>query len=216
MQCAESQTSEFMAKPFGTQSGNGFHVHCSLLDKDSNNVFDDGTEAGSDMLRHAVAGLLATMSDCTLLFAPHVNSYRRFTPGTLAPNNVSWGYENRTAAVRIPGGDTKARRIEHRVSGADANPYLVCSAVLAGMLYGIENKLEAPEPINSITYDEANLKTLPLDWLSAIREFENSDLIDSLFPTEMIELLTAVKKQEAKRFALQVTNLEYLTYLQDV
>ncbi|WP_350560883.1 glutamine synthetase family protein [Psychrobacter sp. CAL346-MNA-CIBAN-0220] len=209
-------TATFMAKPFGKQSGNGFHVHCSLLDKDGNNVFDNDTEEGSDILRHAVAGLLATMSDCTLLFAPHVNSYRRFTPGTLAPNNISWGYENRTAAVRIPGGDTKARRIEHRVSGADANPYLVCSAVLAGMLYGIENKLEAPEPINSITYDDVDLKTLPLDWLSAIREFENSDLVGSLFPSEMIELLIAVKKQEAKRFAQQVTNLEYLTYLQDV
>lgn len=209
-------TATFMAKPFGLQSGNGFHVHCSLLDKDGNNVFDDGSEKGSDILRHAVAGLLKTMSDCTLLFAPHVNSYRRFTPGTLAPNNVSWGYENRTAAVRIPGGDSQARRIEHRVSGADANPYLVCSAVLAGMLYGIENKLEAPEPVNSITYNEAELKTLPLDWLSAIRKFESSDIIDALFPSEMIELLIAVKKQEAKRFAQQVTNLEYLTYLQDV
>ena len=209
-------TATFMAKPFGKQSGNGFHVHCSLLDKDGNNVFDDGTEAGSDILRHAVAGLVASMSACTLLFAPHVNSYRRFIPGTLAPNNISWGYENRTAAVRIPGGDTNARRIEHRVSGADANPYLVCSAVLAGMLYGIENKLEAPAPINEITYNDAELDTLPLDWLSAIREFEDSEIISSLFPTEMIELLTAVKKQEAKRFAQQVTNLEYLTYLQDV
>ena len=84
------------------------------------------------------------------------------------------------------------------------------------MLYGIENKLEAPEPVNSITYNEAELKTLPLDWLSAIRKFESSDIIDSLFPSEMIELLIAVKKQEAKRFAQQVTNLEYLTYLQDV
>ncbi|WP_296403019.1 glutamine synthetase family protein [Psychrobacter sp.] len=209
-------TATFMAKPFGLQSGNGFHVHCSLLDQDGNNIFDDGTDEGSDMLRHAVAGLIQTMSDCTLLFAPHVNSYRRFAPGTLAPNNISWGYENRTAAVRIPGGDSKARRIEHRVSGADANPYLVCSAVLAGILYGIENKLEAPEPINSIAYSELKLKNLPLDWLSAIRKFERSEVVGSLFPAEMIELLIAVKKQEAIRFAKQVTNLEYLTYLQDV
>ena len=84
------------------------------------------------------------------------------------------------------------------------------------MLYGIENKLEAPEPVNSRTYNEAQLKTLLLDWLSTIRKFESSDIIDSLFPSEMIELLIAVKKQEAKRFAQQVTNLEYLTYLQDV
>lgn len=209
-------TATFMAKPFGAQSGSGFHVHCSILDKDGNNIFDDSTEAGSDTLRHAVAGLLTTMADCTLLFAPHVNSYRRFSPGSLAPNNISWGYENRTAAVRIPGGDVTARRIEHRVSGADANPYLVCSAVLAGLLYGIENKLEAPEPINDTTYDDTNLETLPLDWLSAIREFENSDTVEALFPMELIDLLLGVKKQEAKRFALQVTDLEYLTYLQEV
>lgn len=208
-------TATFMAKPFGKQSGNGFHVHCSLLDKDGNNIFDNGTDEGSEQLAHAVAGLMKTMADCTLIFAPHVNSYRRYTPGTLAPNNISWGYENRTAAIRIPGGDSKARRIEHRVSGADANPYLVCSAVLAGMLYGIKNKLTPPEPINNITYDEELVEFLPLDWLSAIRAFEDSDVVWELFPQEMVELLIAVKKQEAKRFAQQVTNLEYSTYLQD-
>lgn len=208
-------TATFMAKPFGKQSGNGFHVHCSLLDKDGNNVFDDGSDTGSDTLRNAVAGLMEVMADCTLIFAPHVNSYRRFAPGTLAPNNISWGYENRTAAIRIPGGQHKARRIEHRVSGADANPYLVCSAILAGMLHGIQNKLTPPEPINEQAYDEEKIGQLPLDWLSAIREFEESKIVWELFPKEMIELLIDVKKQEAKRFSLQVTDLEYSTYLQE-
>lgn len=209
-------TATFMAKPFGKQSGNGFHVHCSLLDKDGNNIFDDGTEKGSEKLQQAVAGLMDVMADCTLIFAPHFNSYRRYTPGTLAPNNISWGYENRTAAIRIPGGDFKARRIEHRVSGADANPYLVCSAVLAGMLHGLQNKLTPPEPINELTYDDDNIEYLPLDWLSAIKEFEESEVVSDLFPEEMVELLISVKKQEAKRFATQVTDLEYSTYLQDV
>ena len=89
----------------------------------------------------------------------------------------------------------------------------IITFTIVGMLYGIENKLEAPEPVNSITYNEAELKTLLLDLLSTIRKFESSDIIVSLFPSE---LLIAVKKQEAKRFAQQVTNLEYLTYLQDV
>ncbi|PIE46703.1 MAG: glutamine synthetase [Gammaproteobacteria bacterium] len=209
-------TATFMAKPFGRQSGNGFHVHCSLLDKDGNNIFDDGSAEGSEILKNAVAGLMEVMADCTLIFAPHVNSYRRFTPGTLAPNNISWGYENRTAAIRIPGGDNKARRIEHRVSGADANPYLVCSAVLAGILHGITNKLVPVDPINELTYNEGDINYLPLDWLSAIRKFEESDIVWDLFPKDMVELLIAVKKQEANRFSLQVTDLEYSTYLQEV
>ena len=119
----------FMSKTYGDRAGSGFHVHFSLLDRNGVNVFDDGTEAGSDIMRYAVAGLLAAMPESTLLFAPHMNSYRRLRPGSHAPSAVAWGYENRTAAIRIPGGSLKARRIEHRVAGSDANPYLVLAGI---------------------------------------------------------------------------------------
>ncbi|MFG1489662.1 glutamine synthetase, partial [Oceanospirillum sp. HFRX-1_2] len=142
----------FMAKPYADKSGNGFHVHFSLIDKDGNNVFDDGTDAGSDLLRHAIAGLMETMADSMLIFAPHLNSYRRFAAGAHAPTFASWGYENRTVALRVPESEPVARRIEHRVSGADANPYLVLASVLAGALYGIENKLQPPSPIEGDAY----------------------------------------------------------------
>ena len=120
----------FMAKPYGEESGSGLHVHFSLLDSDGNNVFDDNGESGTDLLKYAVNGLISAMPESMLIFAPHYNSYRRLTPGTHAPTSAGWGYENRTAAIRIPGGDSKARRIEHRVAGADANPYLVLASIL--------------------------------------------------------------------------------------
>ena len=136
----------FMAKPYGGRSGSGLHVHFSLLDKNDINVFDNGRDEGSSMLRHAVGGLLEAMAETTILFAPHFNSYRRLRPGAHAPSAAAWGYENRTVAVRIPGGSPKARRIEHHVAGADANPYLVLTGILAGALVGIEREIVPTRP----------------------------------------------------------------------
>ena len=156
----------FMAKTYGDQSGNGFHVHFSLIDDDGRNVFDDGGDEGSEHLRHAVGGLISAMAETTLLFAPHLNSYRRLRKGTHAPVAMAWGYENRTAAVRIPGGAAAARRIEHRVAGADANPYLVMAGILGAALIGIERELIPPDPTEGDAYAQ-DLPTLPPDWASA-------------------------------------------------
>ncbi len=115
----------FMAKPHRDWAGSGMHVHFSILDADGVNIFDDGTARGTTLMRQAVAGLMATMREMTLAFAPHLNSFRRLVPGGLAPTTIAWGYENRTSALRIPAGSPVARRIEHRVAGADANPHVV-------------------------------------------------------------------------------------------
>ena len=106
----------FMAKPFADDAGNGMHLHFSVLDGEGRNIFDDGGEAGTDLLRAGVAGCVAAMPASTLIFAPHANSYTRLVPGAHAPTGACWAYENRTAAIRIPGGPPAARRIEHRVS----------------------------------------------------------------------------------------------------
>ena len=127
----------FMSKPFPDQTGNGMHLHLSLADAHGRNVFDDGTEAGSDSLRHAVGGLLETMYDAMAVLAPNVNAYRRYGPNLYVPVNRSWAYNNRSAAVRIPAGEPANRRFEHRVGGADANPYLVLAVVLAGVHHGL-------------------------------------------------------------------------------
>lgn len=206
----------FMAKPYGKRAGNGFHVHFSLVDADGQNVFDDGTDQGSDLMRHAVAGLLAAMAESTLVFAPHFNSYRRLRPKSYAPTAVAWGYENRMVAIRIPGGPSSARRIEHRVSGADANPYLVLAAILGAALIGIERQLSPGEPTITDVYERHDLSKLPPDWASAIASFEHGDLVAEVFPDALRASLVACKKQELETFALRVNNFEFETYLEAV
>ncbi len=198
----------FMAKPFGDLAGNGMHVHCSLIDKDGNNAFDDGTGAGNELLRQAIAGCLASMEESMLLFAPNLNSYRRFQRGTHAPLAPSWGYENRTVSLRVPADAPQATRIEHRVSGADANPYLAIAAILAGMLHGIENKLEAPEPLEGNAYDQLPA-SLPRYWPDALARFESSKFIGDNFGKGFQRAYALTKAQELDEFDKQVTALEY-------
>ncbi|MBI2719940.1 MAG: glutamine synthetase [Rhizobiales bacterium] len=202
----------FMAKPYGGRSGSGLHVHFSLLDRKGKNVFDNGGPEGSDTLRHAVAGLMEAMAETTLLFAPHFNSYRRLRPGTHAPSAAAWGYENRTVAMRIPGGPPKARRIEHRVAGADANPYLVLAGILAGALVGIERRMTPPDPVTGDAY-ALKLKGLPPDWASAINAFAAGAIVEATLPLMLRDMLVACKRQEMATFAGQVTDFEYETYL---
>ncbi len=142
----------FMAKPYAEEAGNGMHVHFSVEDENGNNVFDDGGEKGSDLLMHAVAGCLAAMPASSLIFAPHGNSYERLVPGAHAPVSAAWAYENRTAAIRIPGGSPRARRIEHRVAGGDINPYLMLATVLGAALAGIEDAMQPPPPSSGNIY----------------------------------------------------------------
>ncbi len=205
----------FMAKPYGHQSGNGLHFHFSLLDKAGQNIFNDGTEEGSDQLGHAVAGLLETISEFMPIFAPHFNSYRRIRPGTHAPTNISWGYDNRTTPVRIPSGSNKSRRIEHRISGADANPYLVIAAILAGALHGIEGKLVPPNPVTGDAYD-MELPSIPLQWRTAIDSMSQGEHAKNLFGDLFCKMYIAAKNQEYDQFMSSVTRIEYETYLESV
>jgi glutamine synthetase len=205
---AQDLRATFMAKPFGDIAGNGMHIHCSLVDAQGNNAFDDGTGQGNELLRHAVAGTLATMEESMLLFAPNLNSYRRFQRGTHAPLAPTWGYENRTVSVRVPADSPAATRIEHRVSGADANPYLVICAILAGMLHGIENKLQAPAPLEGNAYDQVP-PSLPRHWPDALARFSDSQFIADNFGREFQRVYTLLKQQEQDEFDRMVTPLEY-------
>lgn len=205
----------FMAKPYGTRAGSGFHVHFSLLNEKGENVFDNAGEEGTPIMHSAVAGLLETMQEYSLTFGPHENSYRRLMPGAHAPTSIAWGYENRTAAVRIPGGSHKARRIEHRVAGADANPYLVLTSILGGALMGIENELTPVPPITGDAYS-MDLPHLPLDWASAIEAFEDGKHVPDIFSKRLQKMFVECKTQELKRFAREVTDFEYHSYLEIV
>merc|ERR1711879_236909 len=204
----------FMAKPYADESGNGFHVHYSMLDEAGNNLFDDGTDAGTPMLRQAVAGLLKLMPECMLMFAPHLNSYRRFQDGSHAPVYACWGYENRTTAIRIPESPPVARRLEHRVSGADANPYLVLAAVLTGALYGIDHQLEAPDAIVGDAYSVSDDSTrLPRRWEEAVTALENSEAMSAYLSEEFVRVFTAVKRKEYQALSKRITDVEYQSYL---
>lgn len=205
----------FMAKPYPQHSGNGLHVHFSLLDAGGRNIFDDGGTDGTAAMRHAVAGLLAAMHDCTLIFAPHQNSYRRLRPDSLAPTAIAWGYENRTAALRIPGGPAAARRIEHRVAGADANPYLVIAAILAAALDGLGQGAE-PAPATGGNVHDAAAPRIPPDWRSAQAAFAQSPDVRRLLHPEFIAMFAACKRQELAVFDREITALEYHSYLHTV
>ncbi len=205
----------FMAKPFLDRAGNGFHVHFSLLDRDGRNVFDSGTPEGSEVMHHAVGGLLDSMRASALIFAPHRNSYRRLQPNAHAPTDVCWGYETRNAAVRIPGGSNAARRIEHRVAGADANPYLVLAAILGAALEGMERRMTPPDPM--VTTDDVSAgATLPMDWKLAMEAFERSNRIAHIFDPILREGFLGMKKQELQRFSQQISPFEHETYLETV
>lgn len=185
----------FMAKPYDLWSGNGMHSHFSVLDADGRNIFDDGSEKGSDRLRHAVAGCLAALPGSTLVFAPHENSYDRLVPNAHAPTGIGWAYENRTAALRIPASGPAARRIEHRVAGGDVNPYLMIAAILGAALIGLEDRMVPPAPIVGNAYAQG-LPQLPETWAAAIDRFADCPLIRRIFCDEIAENYLMTKRQE--------------------
>lgn len=187
----------FMAKPYPDYSGSGLHVHFSVLDETGTNVFNDGGPEGTDMLRHAVAGCLSAMPGSALVFAPHANSFERMVPGSHAPTGVSWAYENRTSALRIPSGSASARRIEHRVAGGDVNPYLLLAAILGAAINGIEDAIEPPPPITGNAYATA-LTQIPGDWVSAIDTFAASHEIARIFNADLIRNMVLTKRQEVR------------------
>jgi glutamine synthetase len=185
----------FMAKPYADWPGNGMHLHFSIVNEDGKNLFDDGGPAGTELLRAAVAGCLDGMADTMLLLAPHANSYDRMVPGAHAPTGICWSYENRTAAVRIPSGSPRARRIEHRASGGDINPYLMIAGVLGTALAGIEDGMTPPPPITGNAYD-LDLPQLPLTWQDAIDTFAQSERMARIFAPQLIDNLVRTKRQE--------------------
>ena len=205
----------FMAKPFADDAGNGMHMHFSILDTAGRNIFDNGGEKGSAELLAAVAGCLQAMHGSTLLFAPHANSYDRLVPGAHAPTSICWAYENRTAALRIPGGPPAARRIEHRVAGGDINPYLTFAAVLGAALLGIEDGLAPPPPIEGNAY-EIDLPQLAPDWESAVAAFETDPMIARIFPAELIRNMVLTKQQELREMQAIPSSEHWKTYLETV
>lgn len=204
----------FMAKPYAAKSGSGMHVHVSVLDRKGQNIFAAKDSKGSPALRHAIGGILASLRDSTAVLAPHANSYRRFRVGSHAPTTLTWGYDNRSAALRIPASSPDATRIEHRVAGADANPYLTLAVILAGMLEGIEKKMKAPPALTGNAY-ESKAAHLPRRWDEALALFAASAFIDRAFGKGFKKVFIACKEQERELIESEISSVEHDAYLRD-
>ena len=202
----------FMAKPYAEMAGSGAHIHVSLLDENGRNVFASSNPAGNDILGHAIAGLANTMSDAMLIFAPTINSYRRYRAEAYVPLNPTWGVNNRGVALRIPVSDADNRRVEHRVAGADANPYLLTAAVLAGIHHGLTRKLDPGSPLEGNAYRDPHC-ALPVTWPEAAAAFERSAFVREYFGERFQRLFATTRRGEMQAFELNVSPLEYDWYV---
>ena len=215
---AHGVTACFMAKPVEAYAGSGMHFHVSMMNAAGKNVFVEAVEGQwSDTILHALGGLRATMGESMLVFAPHANSWRRFASQSYAPVSPTWGVNNRSVALRIPAGDIKARRIEHRPAGVDANPYLVAATVLAGVRHGMANNIDpGPETTGNGYADGQDAPAIPVDWRSAIEAARASGFLKDALGTDMHRTFTAIKAAEYARVARTISEVDFDLYLHTV
>jgi glutamine synthetase len=202
----------FLGKPFLGQTGNGMHLHMSLLDRDGENVFADAAQEGSKLLSQAIAGLLEVQFDATALYAPNVNSYRRYEPMACVPITRTWAVNNRSVAVRIPAGEAADRRFEHRAACADANAYLVLASVLAGVHHGIVNQLDPGPPSSGNACQELD-PGFPNEWPQAIELFRNSELLKQYMGEDYVQTYAEAKRLERLDYLAQMPKEEFDWYL---
>jgi glutamine synthetase len=211
-------TACFMAKPNEDYAGSGMHFHVSMRDDAGRNVFMEAVEGQwNDTILHALGGLRATMGESMLVFAPHANSWRRFAAQSYAPVAPTWGVNNRSVALRIPAGDIRARRIEHRPAGVDANPYLVAATVLAGIRHGLRHRIDpGPETTGNGYADAPDAPAIPVDWRTAIEAAKESAFLRDALGADMHRTFTAIKSAEYTRVARTVSEVDFDLYLHTV
>ncbi len=185
----------FMAKPMQHQPGSAMHLHQSVVDTDTGqNVFSDSNGEATDLFHHHIGGLQAYVPDCMVLFAPYVNSYRRFARYHAAPINLHWGYDNRSVGLRVPYSDAQNRRVENRIGGADVNPYLAIAASLACGYLGMMQKCEPSEAFTGDAYQLPN--ELPRDMWTALGRLTASPALTEVFGEKFLQVYRAVKEEE--------------------
>jgi len=196
----------FMAKPIAASAGSSMHLHISVVDAKGDNVFSRADGSESPRLGHFLAGLQTHLPDLMLMLAPNVNSYRRYVSGSQAPVNLQWGYDNRTTGLRIPASGAAARRVENRVAGADANPYLAMAASLAAGLKGLQSQLAPSEPLTGNGYDSAH--SLPRSMEEALQKMQHSPVALELFGEKFVTGYCAVKALELASFQSEISAWE--------
>jgi glutamine synthetase len=197
-----------MAKPLASTPGSSMHLHQSVVRADGGeNIFSDGQGEETPEFRHFIGGLQAALGDLSLLFAPHVNSYQRLFHPFASPNNACWAYDNRAAGLRVPVSGPEARRVENRLPGADANPYLVIAASLAAGLRGMRLGLEPSSPAQGEFVAPQALR-LPFTMSAALERLQNSELARELLGAEFIEGFAASKLMELGSYYDEITPWE--------
>jgi glutamine synthetase len=202
----------FMAKPFADIAGSGMHMHISVADKAGHNLFASDDKAGTLMLRQAVGGMKQHLLDSLLMFCPNANSYRRFQAHSYAPLTPTWGVDNRTVSLRVPGGPDYSRHVEHRVCGADANPYLAAAAIIAASHTGIRQQIDPGAPIEGNGYAQAD-SLLPTDWLSALDALAASSWAQEAFGAAFLKVFLAIKREEYRQYMGEVGEQDWRWYL---
>ena len=208
----------FMAKPFMETAGSGMHIHISLKNEKGELLFQTDSKQETNYnqnVEHAVGGLAQTMEEGMAIFCPNANSYRRFQPGFFAPITPNWGPNHRNLSIRIPLSDSDNVRIEHRAAGADANPYLVMACVLAGIHYGLKNKVTPPEMISEGEVIDPEV-TLPVKWDKALDAFENATVLNEYLGSEYSDLFLRSRRCEMDRFTSQISNKDFEWYLRSI
>ncbi|MFI9049054.1 glutamine synthetase family protein [Streptomyces sp. NPDC053427] len=203
----EGMALTFMAK-YDEREGNSCHIHLSLQDEQGRPVMadDDGPYGMSKIMRHFLAGQIAAMRDFTLFYAPNINSYKRFRPGSFAPTAVAWGPDNRTCALRVVG-HGRSHRLENRLPGGDVNPYLAVAAMVAAGLYGIENELELPEATTGNAY-AGDAAHVPTTLREAAERWENSPIARAAFGDEVVDHYRHMARVEQDAYDAAVTDWE--------
>ncbi|MFE3881933.1 glutamine synthetase family protein [Streptomyces lydicus] len=203
----EGMSLTFMAK-YDEREGNSCHIHLSLQDEDGRPVLadDDGPYGMSKTMQHFLAGQVAAMRDFTLLYAPNINSYKRFRPGSFAPTAVAWGPDNRTCALRVVG-HGRAHRLENRLPGGDVNPYLAVAGMVAAGLYGIEHELELPEATTGNAYN-GDAAHVPTTLREAAELWERSPIARAAFGDEVVDHYRHMARVEQDAYDAAVTDWE--------
>jgi glutamine synthetase len=199
----------FMAKPHHDWTGSGMHIHVSLVDQQDKNVF--AGEPMSQLFRQAIGGLRTSMPDFMAIWAQSANAYRRYVPESYVPLAAHWGFNNRTVALRVPHGTGAATRIEHRVAGADANPFLVTAAILAGVRHGIANAIDPGQQAEGNAEALAG-PALPTVWANALEKFRTSDVVREAFGAAFQDVFFRLKEAERINFERIVTSLDHAWY----
>ncbi|MCX5413741.1 glutamine synthetase family protein [Streptomyces sp. NBC_00059] len=195
----------FMAK-FNEREGNSCHIHLSLRDAAGHSVMADQDGTMSPLMRRFLAGQLAALRDFSLLYAPNINSYKRFQPGSFAPTAVAWGHDNRTCALRVVG-HGRSLRFENRLPGGDVNPYLAVAGLVAAGLHGIENELELPEACEGNAYT-AGYDQVPTTLREAAGLWESSGIARAAFGDEIVAHYRNMARVELEAFDAAVTDWE--------